>query len=171
MGEGINQNFPNANRTRVRRRDSVNTAELQRYLHEHIPLSKAMGVKVHEAGTERVTLFAPLAPNINHRETVFGGSASALALLAAWALIRNRLDAEGLDCRVVVQRNTIEYLRPIRADFAATAVTPAQWPRFIATLKRRHRARIGVTVDLRCGDEIVGSLAGDFVAEVIRKHP
>jgi thioesterase domain-containing protein len=58
--------------------------ELERYLHEHIPLSHAMrvGVVTVDAGT--VVLRAPLEPNINHRETVFGGSASALAILAAW---------------------------------------------------------------------------------------
>ena len=66
--------------------------QLERYLHEHIPLSKAMGVSVLSVGEEAVTLRAPLAPNINHRETVFGGSASALAILAAWSLLHTRLD-------------------------------------------------------------------------------
>lgn len=149
----------------------MNARDLEQYLHEHIPLSRAMGAKVREAGPDRVTLFAPLAPNINHRETVFGGSASALALLAAWSIVHLRVTAEGLSCRVVVQRNTIEYLRPIRGDFTATAVTPAQWPRFLATLRRRRRARISVTADLICAEEIVGSLAGDFVAHLTHKRP
>lgn len=60
--------------------------DLEQYLHEHIPLSRAMGVEVQEADWNGVTLRAPLAPNNNHRETVFGGSASAVAILAAWAL-------------------------------------------------------------------------------------
>jgi thioesterase domain-containing protein len=57
-------------------------AELERYLHQHIPLSEAMQVSVVEVHPEHVVLSAPLAPNINHRETVFGGSASAVAILA-----------------------------------------------------------------------------------------
>ena len=61
----------------------MDTKSLENYLHEHIPLSKAMGVTVRSVSGEAVTLAAPLAPNINHRETVFGGSASALAILAA----------------------------------------------------------------------------------------
>lgn len=61
--------------------------ELDHYLHEHIPLSQDMGVEVVVADWNSVTLRAPLAPNINHRETVFGGSASAVAIPAAWALI------------------------------------------------------------------------------------
>jgi thioesterase domain-containing protein len=61
----------------------VDRCELAHYLHEHIPLSHAMGVEVVEADWHSVTLRAPLAPNINHRETVFGGSASAVGIVAA----------------------------------------------------------------------------------------
>ncbi|MGE5240286.1 MAG: YiiD C-terminal domain-containing protein, partial [Bacteroidota bacterium] len=68
--------------------------ELERYLHEQIPLSKAMGVEVMEASGEKVELAAPFAPNINHLETVFGGSASAVAILAAWTLLHVRLELE-----------------------------------------------------------------------------
>ena len=56
---------------------------IQDYLHEHIPLSKAMGATVLKVDLSGVVLSAPLEPNINHRETVFGGSASSLAILAA----------------------------------------------------------------------------------------
>jgi thioesterase domain-containing protein len=45
-----------------------------------------MGVEVVKADWNGVTLRAPLAPTTNHRKTVFGGSASALAILAAWVL-------------------------------------------------------------------------------------
>ena|SRR5436190_1601463 len=123
-----------------------------------------MGVAVTEAGVERVMLFAPLAPNINHRETVFGGSVSSLALLTAWALIYLRLQAEGFDSRLVVQRNTIHYARPIAGDFTATATTPAAWSSFVRTLRRKNRARIAVTVELRSEENSVGTLEGDFVA-------
>ena len=58
-------------------------SELQTYLHQHIPLFQAMQVTVVEASLQQVVLTAPVAPNINHRETVFGGSASAVAILAA----------------------------------------------------------------------------------------
>ena len=50
---------------------------LEQYLHAHIPLSAAMGVSVVQVADEAITLSAPLEPNINHRDTVFGGSASA----------------------------------------------------------------------------------------------
>ncbi|RYE53550.1 MAG: hypothetical protein EOP18_08925, partial [Rhizobiaceae bacterium] len=53
-----------------------------------------MQVRVVAASVERVTLSAPLAPNINHRATVFGGSASAVAILSAWSLLHLRLSSD-----------------------------------------------------------------------------
>lgn len=139
---------------------------LQEYLHQHIPLSRAMGVAVVTATPDGVTLSAPLAPNINHRETVFGGSASAVALLAAWSLLYVRLQHEGIASRVVVQRNTVSYERPITADFTATAAigNGSTWQSFTHMLKRKGRARITVAVHLHCEGSKVGELVGDFVA-------
>jgi thioesterase domain-containing protein len=139
---------------------------LQQYLHEHIPLSRAMGVEVVAATSDVVVLSAPLAPNINHRETVFGGSASAVALLAAWGLLYVRLQQDGIDSRVVVQRNSMSYEQPITADFTATAAmgNGSTWQSFTRMLGRKGRARIAVTVRLDCQGSKVGELVGDFVA-------
>ena len=97
----------------------MNSAELESYLHAHIPLSSAMGVTVRSANDEAVVLHAPLGPNINHRDTVFGGSASALAILAGWSLVHLRLTKEGVSPRIVIQRNTVEYNAPMLGDFDA----------------------------------------------------
>ena len=72
---------------------------VERYLHQYIPLSAAMGVQVRTATVEHVKLAAPLAPNVNHTETVFGGSAAALATLSAWTLLHLRLEDAGLDAQ------------------------------------------------------------------------
>lgn len=140
--------------------------ELQEYLHTHIPLSKSMGVEVIEANDSGVKLSAPLAPNINHRETVFGGSASAVAILSAWTLLHVFLKQEGISSRVVIQRNVMNYQQPIASTFFAHAIAPEQneWEKFIHILKRKNRARISVAVTLHCNGEIVGRLEGDFVA-------
>lgn len=144
----------------------MDPSELQQYLHQHIPLSRAMGVGVITATRDDITLSAPLAPNINHRDTVFGGSASAVALLAAWGLLYMRLRHEGIASRLVVQRNTMNYEQPITGDFTATATIEdaSGWQRFIHMLRRRGRARISVTVHLHSKGLEVGELSGDFVA-------
>jgi thioesterase domain-containing protein len=144
----------------------MTAAELQAYLHGHIPLSAAMQVAVDEAAPDRVRLRAPLAPNINHRETVFGGSASAVAILAAWSLLHLRLRAAGLSSRLVIQRNTMDYALPILGEFTATSAlsAPDAWPRFLRTLARMGRARAEVHAVLESGGQVVGHLTGEFVA-------
>ena len=140
--------------------------ELETYLHAHIPLSKAMQVSVVQAAPEKVVLSAPLAPNINHRDTVFGGSASAVAILAAWSLLHTRLSAEGLASRLVIQRNTMSYEQPIVGTFTATAAAPDDqaWKQFLRVFKRKGKARITVASVLHFAGEVAGRLEGEFVA-------
>jgi thioesterase domain-containing protein len=144
----------------------VNAVDLERYLHEHIPLSKAMQVSVISVQTDGVTLRAPLAPNINHRDTVFGGSASAVAILAGWSLLHTRLAGAGLPSRLVIQRNTMNYELPIAGSFTARSFiqTPAAWESFVLTLKRKGRARLTVSCILEYDGQPAARLEGEFVA-------
>lgn len=139
---------------------------LEAYLHIHIPLSAAMQVAVVSASSDCVTLVAPLAPNINHRSTAFGGSVSTLAILSAWSLVNLRLEAEGLHTRLVIQSNRMDYDAPIESDFTATATLAdtAAWPLFVKMLRRKGRARIVVKSVVRCGDIVGGRFEGEFVA-------
>lgn len=149
----------------------MNLVEIQEYLHEHIPLSKAMAVEVREADSEHVCLQAPLNPNINHRETVFGGSASAVAILAAWSLLHLRLRAEGVTFQLVIQRNSMEYRRPIAGPFTAVArlVEPGSWQRFLTTFQRRGKGRIRVLAVLESEGSETGFFEGVFVALAISR--
>jgi thioesterase domain-containing protein len=144
----------------------VRSIELEQYLHAQIPLSKAMALSVLSVSEDAVVLRAPLAPNINHSDAVFGGSAAALATLAAWSLPFVRLRAAGRANRLVIQRNTMEYLRPMTGEFAARSAfaDPDAWPRFIRTLTRKGLARIAVTAELEFAGEVTGRFSGEFVA-------
>lgn len=142
------------------------TAELQNYLYEHIPLSKAMGMQVISIQSEQVVLAAPLAPNINHQDTVFGGSSAAVATLAAWSLLHLRLADAGMPSRVVIQKSNMDYLVPIGGDFTATAslAAAADWSGFLHTLGRRGVARIAVGTVLDFRGRQAGIFHGEFVA-------
>jgi thioesterase domain-containing protein len=140
--------------------------ELEEYLHKHIPLSKAMHVSVNSVNSEGVELKAPLGPNINHRETVFGGSASALAILSAWSLVRLRLEAESIVCRIVIHQNSMSYEKPIYGEFSAVSrlAEPSEWSKFLDTLRSRGKARVKVDADLWYRGEIAGRFEGRYVA-------
>ena len=111
-------------------------------------------------------LAAPLGPNINHRDTVFGGSAAALAMLAAWSLLHRAPCGRGRAARLVIQRNTMEYERPIPGDFIAraTLAEPQRWAQFSTLLARRGKARIAVAAVLEHAGQVAGRLRGEFVA-------
>ena len=141
-------------------------AELEAYLHAHIPISREMGVSVLSCDGPGVTLAAPLAPNINHRATLFGGSASAVAILAAWASLHRAMTGAGVSARLVIQRNTIDYLRPIAGDFTAhcAGVPDARLAGFLRMLARHGRARVELTATLRFDGAESARLTGEFVA-------
>jgi thioesterase domain-containing protein len=141
-------------------------SDLQRYLRDHIPISAAMGVEVVAATEKEVVLRAPLDPNINHRDTVFGGSASAVAILAAWSLVHLRLRQAGISTRIVIQRNTQDHDLPIPGTFTARSFIddPLRWGRFLKTLQRRGRARIAVSALLEHKGVVAGRFEGVFVA-------
>jgi thioesterase domain-containing protein len=141
-------------------------AELEQYLHREIPLSRAMEVAVLSVTPDSVLLQAPLDPNINHHETVFGGSAAALAILAGWSLLHVRLEHETIAARVVIQRHTMEYERPMADAFMACATLeePQRWPAFRLMLERHGKARISVTSVLEHSGSIAAWFRGEFVA-------
>jgi len=134
-----------------------------------------MGVRVRLATPERVDLWLPLQPNINHEQTVFGGSAAAAATLAAWTLLHLRLTQAGSHAQLVVQRTTMQYTKPLYGDFEATCTfsDSEAWGRFRRTLERRGKARLAMTAQLLGGSAEWGAgrsrgpcaaFAGDFVA-------
>jgi thioesterase domain-containing protein len=142
---------------------------LQDYFHEHIPLSAAMAVEVRNATPQSVCLAAPLAPNSNHHGTVFGGSASAVAVLSAWGLLHVAMLDADINASLVVQKSSMNYDLPITGEFTAEATAPApeKWQRFISTLLKHKRARIGIHSVLDCNGQKVAEFDGDFVASII----
>lgn len=140
----------------------MTAAELEAYLHEHIPLTAAMAVSVVRCDDTGVTLSAPLPPNSNHRGTVFGGSIASLATLAAWAVVHTR--SQG--ARVVVQSSQIEYLLPAQGTFTATCDAPVgeEWARFAKLLERKGRGRLTLGVAVTSEGVHAAQLTGSFVA-------
>ena len=140
--------------------------ELETYLFENIPLSRAMQVSVVSVQPESVVLSAPLAPNVNVHETVFGGSASAVALLAAWSLLYLRMVGAGVSGHLVIQRNTMNFELPISGSFTAHSsfVYPASWEPFVRLLRRKGMARITMSSILVFSGQTTGRFEGEFVA-------
>lgn len=140
--------------------------QLQTYIHEHIPLSNALGVEVQTAALDQVALSAPFANNINHKKTVFGGSLQAVATLACWGLAYLNLEQQNLSCEIVITNSDINYLLPVTTDFTAKATLPEKltWDRFSKILAKHGKARIKIHATIYQGDKLTVDYIGTFAA-------
>jgi thioesterase domain-containing protein len=137
---------------------------VERHLHEQIPLTKAMGLRVEQWDQERIVVTAPLELNHNHLGAAFGGSLAVVATLAGYGLLWLVL-ADG-DAHVVIRRSSLEYLRPVRGMIRAICRRPddAALAGFKLAFERTGRARIKLEVSIEEeGFECV-RFEGQFVA-------
>lgn len=156
-------------RTRTQRtypETDMNPEGMTAYLHQGIPLTAAMGIEVIEAQPHCMIVRAPLAPNINHHQTAFGGSLVTLGIIAAWSLVHFGLCDAGLESALVIQKSECEYLRPVTEGLIAQATTDdTEWCRFVAQMVRKRRARIAIETRLRSGGAEALRHRGTFVAQ------
>ena len=138
--------------------------QLTAYLHRSIPLTAVMGIWAVETSWDAAVLAAPYRDNINHEGTFFGGSLSALGLVAGFAVLRHRLQVMGYPHRIVINRNTYSYERPATTDVTARAgVDPTRWQELLGTLRRRGKGKITLDVVVSDSQERrVGHLTGVF---------
>lgn len=130
---------------------------LQTVLHHDIPLTAEMGLEVLEWREQQLSLHLPLAPNVNHKSTMFGGSLYCGAVLAGWGWLHLRLKEEGIaDGHIVIQEGQISYPLPVTGDAVAICPAPdaAVWKRFVVMYRRYGRARLTLgTRILNAGSE------------------
>lgn len=129
-------------------------AELEAFLRREIPLSRGMGVSVSAMEPGALELAAPLAPNLNHKKTAFGGSLYSLAVLAAWGTVRRILREAGLvDCHVVIVEGALSYLKPVNGAFRARCEGPGEGEaeKFRQSLARKGKGRITLRCEVREG--------------------
>lgn len=136
------------------------------YLHKHIPMTRHMGVRVFRFDETSIALTTPLAPNLNHRESAFGGSIVSLAVVAGWTLIHLRLEEQGFRGRLVIQHSTSEFLHPIEDDFEThcSLASLEEWDRFRKTLSRRGKARLTLKSESKVGERTLAVHEGTYVA-------
>lgn len=140
---------------------------LEKYLLQHIPISAAMGVKVVSASPQQVILSAPFANNINHKNTVFGGSLHAVATLACWSLLHvNLIELKDKNFQIVIASSEISYTAPVTSDFKAECNMPdsSEWEKFQKTLLKKGKARLNLTAKIFQGSKLCVSYSGVFVA-------
>jgi len=142
--------------------------DLEAILHSDIPLTRDMGLQVRSWQGATLRLHLPLAPNVNHKSTMFGGSLYCGAVLAGWGWLHLRLHEAGISGgHIVIQEGQISYPLPVTGDAEAVCAAPEDkvWKRFLATWERYGRARLELrTYLVNAGsDEHAVEFTGQYV--------
>ena len=153
----------------------VKIPAFEHFLHEMIPLAKAMGVGVELSDENALVLRAPKERNRNSLNTAFGGSLVSLATLAGygvvWDLMRTETPAgrdgapEKPQWHIVVKESKAAYRRPVLGDLIAICERPAQAAiaEFKDALTRYGKAKLKVRARVVEG----GETAVDFQAAYV----
>ena len=125
---------------------------LEALLHHDIPLTREMGLQVLDWQQQRLRLQLPLAANVNHKSTMFGGSLYCAAVLVGWGWLHMRLREAGIDDgHIVIQEGQINYPVPVTGAAIAQCEAPDEkvWNKFIATYQCYGRARLNLNTQVR----------------------
>lgn len=134
------------------------------FLHDQIPLTRAMGVEVRSWDGRELCLTAPLEPNHNHLGTAFGGSLSALVTLAGYSLLWLLLGDR--EAHIVIRDSSIRYRHPVRGELRALCRHPGDeaWQAFHAQFTSSGKARLTLHVVIVEDDRECVEFEGVFVA-------
>jgi thioesterase domain-containing protein len=138
--------------------------QIQELLNSKIPITRAMGVRVEDYDGARLILSAPLAANVNHLGTAFGGSLNALAVLSGYGLLW--LELQETECHIVIRDSAISYERPVRGELRAICVRPEAdaLAKFKQTFHEKGKARIALIATIEDQGITAVRFQGTFVA-------
>ena len=136
----------------------------EKFLHEKIPITRAMGVRVVANDENGFVIEAPVALNSNHLRTAFGGSINAVATLAAYGFLW--LEVNDASVHVLVAESSIRFIRPVRDTIRAICPRPAaeELAAFRSQFAEKRKARIALRVKVIEAGESAAEFEGVFVA-------
>ncbi|HEX8680552.1 MAG TPA: YiiD C-terminal domain-containing protein [Chthoniobacterales bacterium] len=138
--------------------------EAEEFLHQKIPLTRAMGVRVLGSSEAMFAVEAPVALNHNHLQTGFGGSINAVATLAAYAFLWLELHDAAVE--IVVAESTIRFRAPVHEAIHAICKHPEEpaLSRFKKAVAEKGKGRIELQVEVVERETVAAHFNGSFVA-------
>ena len=121
--------------------------ELQKKLHNEIPLTKLMNITIKEYNEKELITTAPLNININDKGTAFGGSLSTMTIISSWSLCWLISKELGFNSKnIVVIKNENSYKKPVTKDIVCYTQKPSQQE--IATLKEKLQTKKSASIKI-----------------------
>lgn len=121
--------------------------ELQKKLHNEIPLTKLMNINIKEYNEKELITTALLNININDKGTAFGGSLSTMTIISSWSLCWLISKELGFNSKnIVVIKNENSYKKPVTKDIVCYTQKPSQQE--IATLKEKLQTKKSASIKI-----------------------
>lgn len=130
-----------------------------------IPQTKNLGIQIVKIDGNQITVHGDYALNKNHLNIVFGGSIAAISITTAWSLVQSKIEQAGLKGNLVIKRQEIDYLLPVKTDFECVANFQSEdgWDSFKKTYQEKGRAKIIVTAQIISESKVTSKFQGVFV--------
>lgn len=145
----------------------MTSLQLQNQLEQEIPITKTLGFKVVSLNPSEAKCLLPLQPNINHKQTLFGGSQYSGCALACYSLfLFNVRELKETTNNIVVSKAEISYKKPVLEDANIIASWPSEEERshFLESLERKGKARVRLLARVISSDDLLLSeFQGHFV--------
>ena len=138
--------------------------KLTEFFEAHLPITEFMGLGVDSYDGKQLTLKAPLAPNINDKQTAFGGSLYNACVMACWGFAYLKTLEAQIDGNQVVVSGNIKYKRPVAGEIKATCSTPGEEAEhhFIDGFKRHGKGKIELKATVLCEGKVAVEFEGTY---------
>ena len=119
---------------------------LKKFFFDHLPITQFMGLEVESYDGDTLILTAPLEPNINDKQTAFGGSLYNAAVMACWGMIYLKTQERNIECNQVVTEGNMKYIAPVDGRIRAICHTPSveELAGFFDHFERKGKAKINL---------------------------
>lgn len=143
--------------------------ELEEKLHNEIPLTKLMNIKIKTYNKKELITTAPLDININDKGTAFGGSLSTMTIISSWSLCWLISKELGFDSKnIVVIKNENSYRKPVTKDIVCFTQKPSKDE--IEILKEKLQAKKSASIKINStiieNNEICVEFQGYYVIKL-----
>lgn len=139
---------------------------LQELLYEEIPLCHALQLNVESWEGHELNIKLPLAPNMNHLSSAFGGSLYCGAVLVGWGWLHLRLRELGItNGHIVIQGGHVSYPLPVLGDSMAVCAAPSEaaWNKFQTMFTRHRKGRLILNTAIRYDGKEAVLFEGQYV--------
>jgi thioesterase domain-containing protein len=140
---------------------------LQQAYYTLIPISEHMGLRAEAYDGQCLRVSAPLANNVNHQQSAFGGSLFSVVALAGWGILQLKITEMDVDCNTVIAGGEVSYQLPVFSELVCECRLPLDYPTFATRLIETGKASILLDTAILVDNKPAMTFSGKYVVRQI----